>query len=196
MQTGRTKSASDILRQYRIYNPNLAIAPLEPGSDRHWRNAPIEQRYHRASEWQAEQWPDNANVAIATGSQNRLIVISLSTNNASSDFMNALAEHDSDLSPYAVRTPTGVQWYYRTRYDRTPAPTAQATIDDPGFQAIAEGQYVVAAGSLVNGTECKALLDQTLDIRKLPELPRFLADGLGFGEVVIPSIFQFRPRSF
>lgn len=65
---------------------------------------------------------------------------------------------------------------------------APATIDDPGFHAITEGQYVVAAGSIVNGTECKALLDQTLDILHLPELPRHFADGLGFGEAPIDGL--------
>ena len=149
-RTDSAASASDILRQYRIYNPFLAIAPLDPGSDRLWGNAPLEQRYHRAPDWKPDQWPDNANVAIATGARNRLIVISLTTNSASSDFMDSLAEHESDLSPYAVRTPTGVQWYYRLRYDRTRTPTAPATIADPGFHAIMEGQYVVAAGSIVN----------------------------------------------
>ena len=192
--TGQVKSASDILRQYRVYNPNLAIAPLQPGTDQHWLNAPVEQRYRRPSEWQADQWPDGANVAIATGIRNHLIVINLSTNNATTEFIDAIAEHGGDLSPYAVRTPIGVQWYYRTRYDRNPTPSEPATIDTPGFHAISEGQYVVAAGSLLNGQECKALLDQTLDVAHLPELPKYFADALGFTKNTTITPFGFRPK--
>ena len=191
---GQVKSASDILRQYRVYNPNLAIAPLQPGTDQHWLNAPVEQRYRRPSEWQADQWPDGANVAIATGVRNHLIVINLSTNNATTEFIDAIAEHGGDLSPYAVRTPIGVQWYYRTRYDRNLTPSEPATIDTPGFYAISEGQYVVAAGSLLNGQECKALLDQTLDVAHLPELPKYFADALGFAKNTTITPFGFRPK--
>ena len=181
-QSGKVKSASEILRQYRVYNPNLAIAPLQPGTDQHWLDVPIEHRYRRTTEWQPQLWPDGANVAIATGTRNRLIVINLSTNSATTEFIDQIADHGGDLSPYAVRTPIGVQWYYRTRYDRESIPTVASTIDTPGFKVIAEGQYVVAAGSLISGCECKALLDQTLDVAHLPVLPKYFADALGFAE--------------
>ena len=193
-QSGKAKSASDILRQYRVYNPNLAIAPLQPGTDRHWLNVPGEQRYRRPAEWQPQQWPDGANVAISAGTRNRLIVINLSTNSATTEFIDQIADHGGDLSPYAVRTPIGVQWYYRTRYDRDPIPAATSTIDTPGFQVIAEGQYVVAAGSLINGYECKALLDQTLDVAHLPELPKYFADALGFVEKPTLQPFGYKPK--
>lgn len=51
-QLGKVESASEILRQYRVYNPNLAIAPLQPGTDQHWSDVQIEQRYRPPAEWQ------------------------------------------------------------------------------------------------------------------------------------------------
>lgn len=188
---GHAQPAQDLLRRYHIYNPNLLVAPMYPGTDQLVSIDP-ENPYRRAREWQADQWPSGANVAISTGSQNHLVVLSVKSEQARKRLFAAAIDESGDLTPYMVRIPNAIHCYYRTRYDRTSVPVAPASMEMRGIEVISDGGYVPGAGSVIDGWQCKPLLDATLDIPSIPELPRQMADLLGL--VAISDHPAYKPR--
>ena len=172
----------DLLRRYRIYNPSLFIAPLEPGTSRLYPDSTA-ATFRRARDWSASEWPDNANVAIATGRRNHLLVVSVRDRSAFASFLSRMIDENSLVTQYAVNTPYGIHCYLRTRLDRANASAQALDLKSAGLIVFGDRHYVPAAGSVISGTECKTILDATLDVSAIPEPSLKLADFLGLPEI-------------
>ena len=192
--TSKTSAVDpDLLRRYRIYNPSLYIAPMEPGTARLYPETTA-ATFRRAREWSASEWPESANVAIATGARNHLLVVSTRDRAVFTSFVSRMIDEDSLMTQYAVNTPYGIQCYLRTRLDRAPASTRMSDLKRQGLDVFGEGRYVPGAGSVISGAHCKTVLDTTLDVSATPEPSRALADFLGLPEISAHPSFTPRLR--
>ena len=182
----------ELLRRYRIYNPSLFITPLKPGTMTPFLIGK-QDSVRRARDWSQSEWPEGANVGIATGSQNHLIVVSASNAKAVKRFFNTTID-ECCTSPYAVATHNEVQFYFRTRIDRAPASCRLESLNAQGIDVHGEGRFVPGAGSILNGSKCKTLLDATLELPNIPEPSRHLADLLGLAELSAHPAYKPRMR--
>ncbi len=181
----------ELLRQYRICNPDLVILPFVPGTSRPYRHIPDPVRPQSARDWTEEIWPRHANVGIATGAPNRLVVLSMPIASRGA-FIEDILDHDAEMSPYQVRRPGVAQFYFRSRYDCGPGPGKSALSDRPEIIAYSDERCVTGVGSVIRGAAVIAAWDQTLELRHLPELPRYLAEDFGFAKIDSP--LGFSPR--
>lgn len=183
----------DLLRRYRIYNPSLFIAPLEPGAATLYPGTTT-STFRRARDWSAADWPKNANVAIATGASNHLLVVSARSNADWSSFIARMVDEEGAMTPYVVKNRLGIHTYLRAPLDRALGSARSLDLKKLGLSVYGDHYYVPGAGSVISGVECKTMLDATLDVSKLPEPSQKLADFLGLPEISLHPSFTPRLR--